>query len=88
MNHTNFPQNGVSVESTLVIKAEYCADSHSVKLTINGSPFESADLAVRKANSARALSVLLSMESTLLHQYGCEPYEVEQVVDKARRHLA
>ena len=88
MNRTNFPQNGVSVESTLVIKAEYCAESHSVKLTINGSPFESADLATRKAYSAGALDVLRTMESTLLHQYGCEPYEVEQVIYKARRHLA
>jgi len=87
MNRTNFPQNGLSVESTVVVKAEYHADSHSVKVTINGSPFESASSVTREANAARAVDILMELESTLIHMYNADSEEVERLIGAARDKL-
>ncbi len=87
MNNANFPQNGLSVESTVVIKAVYCAESHSVKVTLNGSPFGVASTLSRRRYAAEALDVLGELECTLMHQYNADPEEVERLISKARNNV-
>ena len=88
MGNATFPQNGLSVESAVVIKAAYEADSHRIVITVNGSPFESCSKPTRKVLAAQAIDVLLELESSLLHQYNAEPTEVECLMIAARRSLS
>jgi hypothetical protein len=83
MNNANFPQRGVSVESTVAIVAEYHPDSHTVTVTINGGAFSAASKAARDANRDRAIDVLRELESTLIYQYNTEQSEVERIIGAA-----
>jgi hypothetical protein len=87
MDNTNFPQNGLSVESTISIKAEYHADSHSVNVTLNGAPFGYATTLNRQRYAGVALDVLGELECSLMHQYNTDPEEVERLISKARNNL-
>ena len=87
MDNTNFPQNGLSVESTISIKAVYCAESHSVKVTLNGTPYGVAPTLSRRRYSGEALDVLGELECTLMHQYNTDPEEVERLISKARKNV-
>lgn len=87
MNNANFPQNGLSVESTVVIKAEYHADSHTVSVTINGGAFSAASKATRDANRDTAIDVLRELESTLIYQYNTEQSEVERIMGAALKRV-
>lgn len=88
MSRANFPASGLSVESTVVIKAAYDAEKHAITLTINGSPYEGASKATRQAHANMAQDVILELESVLIHQYSADENEVRALSANARRKLA
>ena len=82
-----FPNGGLSVDSTVSVVAAYDAETHTLSVTLNGSPFASATEASRKMHRDHAIDVLRELDTTLHNMYNVDPEEFRDLFAEAHAGL-
>ena len=88
MSYATFPQNGLTLETTVVVKAEYLADTHTISVTVDGKPFHDMPRLMIDALYHRAMDTLLKLCRQLVNECNCDPYEVDQLKTAAAAKFA